>query len=754
MIRTIRIQGVKSFPRNAQTIISINHTLRVALFYGNNGAGKSAIGQVIHHNGNGIDPFPNCSLDHAGEGGYQHLVYNEEFVERNFRNASSFPGIFSLGQEDADALHEAEALQAEQITLETRRGEIDAQRAQRTDLEASSLAAAQDATWKAYKDHCDGPLDPFLDGMGKSKAKVFEKITSVLLPEGFVPTALDELHTRMKDVASTEPPKSQVNLDIGGVVEAEQSPLWTESITGSSDSRLAPLIQSLGNMDWVGAGAKHIHGEQCPFCQRGLPTDFKDELNKLIDTTYRDKVAQINTLASTYERRVGEIESHMELMFATEAFAGENIQFREKWGAFQLRLAKNLEQMQVKLRAPGESVSVADSRPEMSELFKQISETNTRIDAFNERIKHRAAERSRIEVDFWKRMRLEHGGAIDVHQALIAEGERVMAALNEEETQIQERLGGLQARLIQIRVNSIGTEKAVEAINSRLKRHGINDFTIAKKLGDGNLYCLERLGVGQEDYKSLSEGEKTVISFFYFIELVNGSADKDHHLPQNKKIVVIDDPISSLSNTFVYDIAWLIANEIIGGPAAVKQTFVLTHSLFFHHELIKHIQAIKLQGQCQYFRVVKRPHTIVVPMGKDDIKNEYDAAWEVVKDARAGNGTTVGLANAMRCIFEQFFTFTSQQGAFKAALQDMENEDRRFVPLSRYLDNQSHRNDQNLTDFGEHDVQFFLDKFKAVFDATQYPHHYASRMGLPISREASQPIGEVSNGMGSVCSPS
>jgi wobble nucleotide-excising tRNase len=648
---------------------------------------------------------------------------------------------------NTDALREAEALQPEQIALVAHRGEIDAQKIQRAGLEASSFTAAQEATWKAHKDHCEGPLDPFLDGMGKSKAKVFEKIKSVLLPEGDIPVALDELHTRMKDVASTEPPKSWVNLNIGGIVEAEQSPLWAESIAGSSDSRLAPLIQSLGNIDWVGAGVKHIHGERCPFCQQGLPSDFKDELNKLIDTTYRDKVAQISALASTYERRVGEIESHMEHMFATEAFAGENIQLREKWGMFQVRLAKNLEQMHTKLRAPGDFVSVADSRSEMGELFKQIGETNTRVDAFNERIKHRAAERARIEVDFWKRMRHEHGGAIDVHQALLAENERIMAALNEERTQIQERLGAVQTRLTQIRVNSIGTEKAVEAINKRLKRHGINDFTIAKKSGDGNLYCLERPGVGQEDYKSLSEGEKTVISFFYFIELVNGSADKDHHVPQNKKIVVIDDPISSLSNTFIYDVAWLIANEIIGGHAAVKQVFVLTHSLFFHHELIKQVQAIKLQGQCQYFRVVKRPHTTVVPMGKDDIKNEYDAAWEVIKDARAGNGTPVGLANAMRCIFEQFFTFTSQQGAFKTALQDMENADRRFVPLSRYLDNQSHRNDQNLTDFGDHDVQFFLDKFKAVFDATHYPHHYASRMGLPIDG-APQPIGAVADGTG------
>lgn len=748
MIRTIRIQGVKSFAKDTLSAIPINHTLRVALFYGHNGAGKSAIGQVIHHNGNNINPFPGCSLDHTGDGDYHYLVYNEEFVERNFRNALGFPGIFSLGQEDADALREAEALQVEQATLVTQRDEIDSQRTQRTALEASSLSAAQDATWKIYREHCDGPLDPFLDGMGASKARVFEKVKSVMLSEGDTLVALDELHARMKDVTSTDPPKSKLGLDIGGILEAEQSPLWAENVAGSSDSRLAPLIQALGSSDWVGAGAKHIHGEQCPFCQQNLPLDFKEEFSKLMDMNYRDKTTQISALANTYESRLVEIESHMERMFATEAFADESIELREKWGKFQVRLTKNLEQMMAKVRAPGETVSLADSRLEVQELFKQISKANIRIDAFNERIKHRATERSRIEVDFWKRMRHEHGGAIDVHQALLAEGQRINAALHEERTEIQARLNAVQTRLAQILVNSVGTEKAVESINKRLRRHGIHDFTISKAPGEAHLYCLERPGVGQEEYKSLSEGEKTIISFFYFIELVNGSAERDHHVAQNKKIVVIDDPISSLSNTFVYDVAWLIANEIIGGAAAVRQIFVLTHSLFFHHELIMQIQAIKLQGQCQYFRVVKRPHSTVVPMGKNDIKNEYDAAWEVIRDAHAGNGTLVGVANAMRCIFEQFFTFTSQQSSFKTALQDMENSDRRFVPLSRYLNNQSHRNDQNLTDFGDYDIQFFLGKFKAVFDATQYPHHYASRMGLPMDTNDPQSIDGATEGSG------
>ena len=360
MIRNIRIQGVKSFPRHAQANIPIDHTLRVALFYGNNGAGKSAIGQVIHHNGNNIDPFPNCALDHTGDGGYHHLVYNEAFVERNFRNASGFPGIFSLGQEDADALREAEALQAEQEAIVARRAEIDAQKAQRAELEASSLTAAQEATWKAYKDHCEGPLDPFLDRMGKSKSRVFEKIKAVVLPEGGTPVPLAELHSRMKDVSSSDPAKAKVSLDISGIVEAELSPLWSESIVGSTDSRLAPLIRSLGNMDWVGSGATHIHSEQCPFCQQVLPPDFKDELNKLIDKTYRNNVAEISALVSTYEQRVEEIERHMEHMFATEVFASENSELRENWSRFQVRLAKNVEQMRAKARSPGETVAVVD----------------------------------------------------------------------------------------------------------------------------------------------------------------------------------------------------------------------------------------------------------------------------------------------------------------------------------------------------------------------------------------------------------
>lgn len=239
----------------------------------------------------------------------------------------------------------------------------------------------------------------------------------------------------------------------------------------------------------------------------------------------------------------------------------------------------------------------------------------------------------------------------------------------------------------------------------------------------------------------MSEGEKTVIAFFYFIELVNGSTEQDNHVAQDRKIVVIDDPVSSLSNTFVYDIAWIIANEIITGKMQVKQVLVLTHSLFFHHELEHQLGMLKQRGQIEHYRVVKRDNSVVVAMDPEDIVNEYDAAWAVIKDARDGNGTTIGVANAMRCIFEQFFSFTSQYGEFKRALSTLEAEDGTFTPIARYVDNQSHKGQRNLTDFGDYDVAYYLSKFKAVFDATRYADHYAIKMGERIdARSEPDPV--------------
>lgn len=727
MIRGITIKGVKSFSADAAVSIPIDHTKRVALFYGNNGAGKSAIAQVIDRNGNDRQPFADCSLSVTRQDPFQYLVYNEDFVETHFRSADGFPGIFSIGQQNAAALKEAEEKDQQRQKLEERRHQLVGLKTARENDETGALKAAMDATWKVYTDHSGALLKSHLVGYGNSKAKLFEKLQSTVIPDGKVPPTVSELQARMHDLETVpQVQKSQLSLNIVGMDEIERSGLWGKSVVGSSDSTLAPLITELGNIDWINSGKKYLTKEVCPFCQQGLPHNFKDQLARLIDDVYKQQVDQIDALKVRYTEKVELLELAVKALLANEPFAKEHAKIEEHWAKMQLRLVQNITLMKQKATSPSDVVDVVSSHDEAEDVSDALAEINKRIETFNERLRHRANEKRLVEIDFWKRMRHDHAGALAVYAAAKLASNKAVGKIDGEAEDIRKDLSAIQARLSEIRAASVGTARAVEAINKRLKAHGITGFLIKKKPGEDNLYCLERPGVQDEKYKSLSEGEKTVISFFYFVELVSGSAVADKVYPQNRKIVVIDDPISSLSQTYVYDIASIIASDVIGGDKKVAQVFVLTHSLFFHHELIKQI---KLTGECQYFRVVKRDFSDVVRMEKNDIQNEYDACWQVVKDARDGHGSTATVANAMRCIFEHFFTFTEQQGDFKKALRELSDQDHTFIPISRYLDNQSHANQQNVTDYGDHDVQYYLDKFKAVFDATHYTDHYRTRMG-------------------------
>jgi len=92
-----------------------------------------------------------------------------------------------------------------------------------------------------------------------------------------------------------------------------------------------------------------------------------------------------------------------------------------------------------------------------------------------------------------------------------------------------------------------------------------------------------------------------VISFLYFVELCKreSSAEK----ASNKKMVVIDDPISSLSHIYVFNIGRLIHNEFLRTDK-YDQLFILTHSLYFFYELTNTNQKERKEAQ-KIFRLCK-----------------------------------------------------------------------------------------------------------------------------------------------------
>ncbi|OBU51750.1 hypothetical protein A9K76_00625 [Stenotrophomonas maltophilia] len=182
----------------------------------------------------------------------------------------------------------------------------------------------------------------------------------------------------------------------------------------------------------------------------------------------------------------------------------------------------------------------------------------------------------------------------------------------------------------------------------------------------------------------------------------------------------------------MYDIAATISRDIIGlknvQGKRVKQVIVLTHSLFFLNELIK---VTKKADSPQLQRVVKKRYSAVAPMKIEDLKNDYESWWQVVKDAYQDLVSSATVANAMRCILERFFYFTKQQESFNTAMEKLAAQDRSFLALSRYLAHHSHGDANTLTDFGEYDVGYCLIKFKAVFDELGFAEHHRVMAGLP-----------------------
>lgn len=124
-------------------------------------------------------------------------------------------------------------------------------------------------------------------------------------------------------------------------------------------------------------------------------------------------------------------------------------------------------------------------------------------------------------------------------------------------------------------------QPTINSINANLRLLGITGFEIICHDAEMKLYRLRRGSEPEkaEVFKSLSEGEKTMVAFLYFIESCSGSLTPETIHPENK-LIVIDDPISSLSHNYIYEVAALIKRKIIKAAAA-RHVVILTHNMFF-----------------------------------------------------------------------------------------------------------------------------------------------------------------------------
>ena len=281
--------------------------------------------------------------------------------------------------------------------------------------------------------------------------------------------------------------------------------------------------------------------------------------------------------------------------------------------------------------------------------------------------------------------------------------------------EVEEKIRSKNIEILTTQKETVNIDQAIAHINAALSDLAIDDFFIQKY--SDNLYQIVRATEGSSAFTTLSEGERMIITFLYFCELCNGRLNAED--TNDEKIVVIDDPISSLSHIYIFNVGRLIKSLFLRS-ALVKQVFILTHSLYFFYELTDtdHERRDKEQS---LFRLSKsKTGSTVRPMKYDEIQNDYQSYWEIVNDV---NQHPALIANCMRNIIEHFFNFvrkTDLNNVFQLpALQN--NKHQAFY---RYINRESHSLGQNIFDIKEFDYESFKEGLRLVFVETGYGDHY------------------------------
>lgn len=721
MITKISMKHVASYKDEA----ILETDKKTTLIYGLNGTGKSTLSGFLYNRTG--DVYKECKIDGLLPTN-KVLVYNQQFIQDNFYETDDIHGIFTLSKENKEVKTLIDDANKKIKELSLQKDNLDKKMLEIQNNYKRQVEKYQNEIWKIKTNYSGGDrvLEYCLVGLKGKKETLFEHIISLDLPEKDPINTVEELKKEVLQLqgdSGKKPLDSTIEIDLSYI---ENSTLVSKVIVGNKDSVVSELIDKMNNSDWVNEGLRYVRMDDdegiCPFCQqKTITTILLKQIKDYFDESYENDKKSLERLLEDYEYNVQRIKLRISEYKRKEYFSEDLFELEQCVNDFVSITTENIRKLQEKIKTPSMVVSLASSNEVIRKVNNMVAKNNLKILEYNEKIDNKQKSLNEIKNKFWELMRREYDSMITLYFSLEKNYRQDINKI-QNELKITEAEIDVQCKIVsENRKKTVNIDEAVENIKQGLMELGINDFTIEKYSEDEALYHLKRENGGDNIFRTLSEGEKMVISFLYFIELCKGETEVA--TSSSGKIIVIDDPISSLSHIYVFNIGRLIHNEFLRSEK-YEQIFILTHSLYFFYELtcIKHDDRDKMQ---KLIRICKNSKgSFFVPMKYEEIQNDYQSYWQIVKDE---NQPPALIANCMRNIIEYFFNFVEKQD-FAQIFQRPELQENRFTAFNRYMNRESHSKGQNIFDIKEFDYNNFREAFKLVFETEGYSLHYKKMM--------------------------
>ncbi len=728
----------------------------INFFYGRNGAGKSTIAQAI-----GSDTSLDWQ-DGKSAADYDILVYDQDFINSNLQNYGNLAGVFTVCDTNIEIQKQVEQKTADRASFDEQYRTLTTAAGGKRDEMATSLSSLQNACWSKTKT----VRETFDEAMkGKKRINLFaDAVLAVPTPAEHDLTALKKMY----DIAfDTSARVYKLFSRAGSSTTYGKLPgkdLMDKAIVSSSESSFTKFMKALHATDWVRQGHDHyVAGAdgKCPFCQQKLPDGFDEEIAACFDAQYQQDINDIADFQATYTRETDAILDTLQANLQDVLATVDVTEYKDKIALLKSSIEINKQRIAGKVKEPTSVVALEDTDSLLIEIGTLIDEINRQINANNDVVNDKKAKKTSSVNQVWEHLAFMLSADVAKYKAEQVKLQKEADELTSKATAARRAFNAATGEIAELNKQVVNTQAAIASINALLKDSGFQGFSLREKKDTPNVYEVIR-----EDGSiavKLSEGERNFIAFLYFYNLVRGSHSSDE---VKDKIVVIDDPVSSMDSNTLFIVSAIIRemvevcynNTDYRGQTVqgdyIKQIFILTHNVYFHREIT--YRQVGRYKSVSFYMIHKTDNVSTVKLcdresessptereNYNPVQNSYAALWDEFRALKS----TIPLLNVIRRILEYYFLqLCGYEGTNIRKLVLDDNKDKFVTPVEggkpdyekyqlasamlTYINNP-----QGISDGLNYvedcvDAEQYKSVFKLIFKSLHQEQHYNMMMGI------------------------
>lgn len=678
----------------------------------------------------------------------QVRVFNRDFITATLQSTGDIAPIYYLGEGSAEkqaqvVLLKKDLSRANTEVVTATSGKKDAE----TKLDDFCVAQA-----KLIKGVLTTGNSTTYNNYNKAKFKQAAQELTAQAAAASILSVQQQVSLRSQKDAQPKPPINRVSVptvDLAALAQ-EVDALSSRRVVAET---LDELTDNANLASWIERGLGLHSGElasdTCRFCRHpfeagrratleahfndafaGFQQDLVALLSKLKAAEQSLKLIAVPDLSRFYDHSLGEATSAIALLKADTVMLGAALD------ALVVRV-------EAKREAPFAPVELASSSREgPNTLSHAIATLNAAIDKHN-----KTTDDFKSSVDEACKL-LENAYVADAYVEYV---------------QLAETLRGAQATLENLKDKPVTVQGEISKLELEILEHRRPADELTKELcaylGRDELrfevkdtgYVLTRSG---QPVFHLSEGERTAITFLYFLKSLQ---DKDFDMANG--VVVIDDPVSSLDANALFSAFGYMKER----TKKCGQLFIFTHSFplfrqvknWFHHQPKQNSKKVEIRPSRFYLLRAHRGAdgertSELCPLDPllESHNSEYEFLFKCVYSESQRTGAAeleryYGIANVARRLVEAFlaFRYPAVKDDLKARLDEVPFDSAAKTRILRLLHTQSHA---PVLGQPEHDASALSETPAVLADVLAMmreadPGHFAGLVAL-----ASPPGGEPS----------